>query len=178
MTPSNYPQTLVEQARALLSPDAVGRPRQANLRRAISSAYYGLFHRLCADATASMVGTARSRQEAARFLVRKFEHGRMRGVCESFVGKMGRPALPDILRAALGARPLDVRLADVCAAFVKLQDERHRADYDLSYSSPRLDAVKLVDQAEAALGLWEQVKNTDQARLFKLCLLVGTAARG
>ena len=175
---SNYPQTLVEHARVLLTLDATGRPRQANLRRAVSSAYYALFHRLCADATAGLVGSARSRRPATRFVVRKFEHGRMRGVCESFVGNNGRPALPDPLRSTFDKQSLDPRLADVCEAFVELQGERHRADYDLFRPFKRRTATNLVVQAETALVAWEQVKNTEQARLFKLCLLVGTSVRG
>ena len=66
----------------------------------------------------------------------------------------------------------------MCRSFVKLQDERHSADYDLSRDLIRTDAEKLVDQAAAALSDWENIRNSDQARLFKLCLLVGTSARG
>ena len=183
-TPSDYPRTLVEQARALLALDAVGRPRQANLRRAVSSAYYGLFHRLCIDATAEIVGAAKTKRATSRFLVRKFDHGRMKAVCNDFApepkeGKPERePQLPEVLRVALDPPVLDARLRRVCRSFVKLQDERHLADYDLSRDLIRTDAEKLVDQAAAALGDWEQIRSGDQARLFKLCLLVGTAARG
>jgi hypothetical protein len=38
------PDHLLEQADKLISPPAAGPPRQVDLRRAISSAYYGLFH--------------------------------------------------------------------------------------------------------------------------------------
>ena len=46
---------LLAQARSLATSDAK-KPKQANLRRAISSAYYALFHFLCEEVTKTFVG--------------------------------------------------------------------------------------------------------------------------
>jgi hypothetical protein len=46
---------LLEQARHLLRRER-RRPRQASLRRAISAAYYALFHLLIEEATGALVG--------------------------------------------------------------------------------------------------------------------------
>ena len=108
----------------------------------------------------------------------------MKSVCNDFAperkkGKPeSKPQLPEVLQLALDPPVLDARLRRVCRSFIKLQNERHRADYDLSRDISRTDAEKLVDQAVAALSDWDEIRSTDQARLFKLCLLVGTAARG
>ena len=174
---SDYPKSLVEQATALLSLDARGKPRQANLRRAVSSAYYAVFHRLCIDATAEVVGVARSKQEVGRFLARKFDHGRMKTVCGDFAAG-SRPRLPQVLQSAPGASPTNATLQQICLSFVALQEARHSADYDLARQFKRAEAAGLVRQAELALADWAVVRTTDQARLFKLCLLVGTSARG
>lgn len=47
---------LIEQARHLTMRDSSGRPRQDHLRRAVSTAYYGLFHFLIDQAVDPLWG--------------------------------------------------------------------------------------------------------------------------
>lgn len=70
---------LLEQARHLAVRDR-SRPRQANLRRAISTAYYALFHLLVDEATRALIA-----DPALHPLVgRSFDHGDMKNASQVF----------------------------------------------------------------------------------------------
>ena len=50
------PEHLFDQADELATPPATGAPRQSSLRRAISTAYYALFHAILTDVADQLVG--------------------------------------------------------------------------------------------------------------------------
>ena len=112
MTPSN----LIVTARDLLNALPRGRPRQSNLCRAVSTAYYAMFHCLaacCADMLVGGPGADRS-QPAWRQAYRALEHGTARQRCRRI----------EILQRF----PAEIRqFAD---KFVDMQQKRHTADYD------------------------------------------------
>ena len=57
---------LIESARLLAGAAAArGRPRQAMLKRALSAAYYAMFHALCASNADTLIGTSRAVDRAA-----------------------------------------------------------------------------------------------------------------
>jgi hypothetical protein len=64
---------LLEQAYHLANLES-GEPKQASLRRAVSTAYYALFHLLIDEAVGNW-GVARQRS----ILARTFDHGKMKG---------------------------------------------------------------------------------------------------
>src|SRR5215207_8379980 len=67
----------------LLATSRRGRPTQVNLRRAISTTYYALFHavaRNCADLVAGGQTSARSKH-AWRQVYRALEHGAAKTAC-------------------------------------------------------------------------------------------------
>ena len=93
-----------------------GKPSQASLCRAVSSAYYSLFHCLaktCADLLMGGVGAAKSR-EAWRQTYRALDHGAAKAACK-------HTAI-----VSLFPKPVE----DFANAFVSLQVKRHTADYD------------------------------------------------
>lgn len=69
--------------------------------------------------------------------------------------------------------PSSPQLQDLALAFVELQQERHRADYDLSRSFTRSEAEKLLAQARDAFANWNDLKQNDRelARFYAMCLL-------
>ena len=73
-----FAHDLLEQARHLASPEPM-RPRQASLRRTISTAYYALFHLLT---TAAVMNWRTPRHRAQ--LARAFEHRRMNEACSKW----------------------------------------------------------------------------------------------
>ena len=132
------PLDLMETARGLteLSPR---RPSQANLRRAVSTAYYALFHCLAACAANSLIG--RTRDAAWHQTYRALEHGKARTACEN--------------KLALAAFPLEVRgFAD---AFATLQKARQQADYALDVRYGKADVCAAIDRVEDAIAAFEQV---------------------
>lgn len=66
---------LLQQAHHLARLDR-RRPKQASLRRAVSAAYYALFHHLIAEAVAYW-----RIEEQRHTLARVFEHGKMKNAC-------------------------------------------------------------------------------------------------
>jgi uncharacterized protein (UPF0332 family) len=141
-----FPEDLLEQAQHLATRDP-RRPKRANLRRAVSTAYYALFHLLVSEA----VGNWRIEPQR-NALARAFEHGRMKKACNNC--KSG-----------------NANLMDVADAFVELQDARHKADYDNAIVLTRLEAVKLIERAESAFRHWRVVRGTREAQDLLLSML-------
>jgi hypothetical protein len=71
-----FADQLLEQARHLANREKT-RPRQASLRRAVSTAYYALFHLLISEATSNW-----KRADQRHALARAFDHGKMRSASD------------------------------------------------------------------------------------------------
>jgi hypothetical protein len=69
-------------------------------------------------------------------------------------------------------RTVEEAIAFVADAFVRLQEHRHAADYDVSGEWAKTDAVELVDSVIEAFERWRQVRETPEAQDFLLSLLV------
>ena len=94
----------------------VGRPRQAEMRRAISAAYYAMFHalaRCCADTLVGSTPARRSRR-AWRQTYRALEHRFAKNQCAN--------------QSVMGRFPPQIQ--DFGELFVEMQRLRHIADYD------------------------------------------------
>jgi uncharacterized protein (UPF0332 family) len=158
---------LLEQARHLSTREPK-RPRQASLRRAISAAYYSIFHLLVSDA-ATLVAPVRP--PALRLQVRRaFGHIDMKTVCNGFASGQ-----VDNLRRStrqLVKAPIEPGIASVAACFIELYDARHAADYDLALSYTRLDASQKVALAERAFDQWHNVRTEPNAAVFLTALLL------
>jgi uncharacterized protein (UPF0332 family) len=153
---------LLEQARVLARLDK-RRPKQANLRRAVSAAYYALFHLLTNEGARKI--TPAGPQRLLSQVSRAFEHATMRHVCKSLL------APNSALVTAFHLRPTD-DLRAVAEAFNSLQDARHTADYDLSSNLDRDDAVLNIRLAESAFAAWHRVRASDEANVFLVALLM------
>ncbi|HNB90352.1 hypothetical protein [Plasticicumulans sp.] len=162
----SLPADLLKQAEHLARKEP-RRPSQASLRRAVSAAYYALFHRLIEDAAARLVPGTHRRALRQR-IARACEHGEMRRVCERFAQPAGR--LPPGLQTLLpgGVPPA---LQQVAATFVELQEARHEADYNLASSLTRTDAQRLIELARRACSTWVTVRECEESRVFLLAFL-------
>jgi hypothetical protein len=140
---------LLEQARHLATREK-GRPKQGSLRRAVSTAYYALFHFLLEAAARHFVTDSK-----LRFLVsRAFSHGDMQNAARCFASGGSLPA--HIAAAFSGTVPAELRR--IAKAFVELQQARHQGDYDRLHSFNRPDTLMFVTQAEQAFRDWQAVK--------------------
>ncbi|MDZ7858219.1 hypothetical protein [Sphaerotilus sp.] len=158
---------LLEQASFLCGRERK-RPKQASLRRAVSSAYYALFH-LLIEASVAHFGS-RSPMALRRLMARAYSHGDMLAACKHLA--LGTP--PPHLSALL-ATPVEADLRLIATAFVELQDQRHRADYDLSAGFTRIGVDMLITKVEDAFQAWERVAGTHNAKVFLSALLLGKA---
>ena len=154
----NLSHDLLEQARDLAIRDA-GRPKQVNLRRAISASYYALFHFLIWEAVLRMIPkTPVGLQNRA---CRAFQHGEMRQVCLPF----SRGTLPSVVASLLNTTP-STKLRYVAKTLVDLQERRHAADYDLAAHFYRSDTLRDIDHAEEAMTAWGRIRKSDEANVF------------
>ena len=141
---------LIRIARALASGalgSGRGRPRQSELRRAVSMAYYAMFHALARQSADMLVGaTRRNRsQQAWRQAYRSLEHGLAAAQCR---------------RPIIRRFPAEIRRFG--EKFVDLQRMRHDADYDPDVSYTRLDALRLVEVADSAIWDFERADVVDK----------------
>src|SRR5579864_146599 len=145
-----FPDHLLEQAQLLANLDT-RRPRQANLRRAVSTAYYALFHLLTTDSVANW---KKPRQRAA--LARAFEHRKMNDACTKTRGKQ----FPNPNHTSVRS------LKTVADTFVQLQQYRHTADYDNSKRWTRTEVLAHIDLAIVAFLSWSAIEKETIAEDF------------
>jgi uncharacterized protein (UPF0332 family) len=137
-------------------------PEQASFRRAISTAYYALFHLLVQEAAQGWSGSSSARLG----LERRFEHKTMKDASNSILQGKWRgwstpsPAVP-------------IYLEHVAAAFVELQDARHQADYDNTKTWSSAEARVLVGDVRDAFDSWAKIRNHPAANEYLLSLLIG-----
>lgn len=172
---------LLVQAEDLLVLDP-RRPKQVNLRRAVSGTYYALFHRVTNDAVCTFVGSAPNGRAIRDAISRWFNHGRMATVANWFARPLAIPQRAGPLRALLvddATNPPSIRvppdLVAVAEAFVALQEARHTADYDLSEWYSRATARALVGRGRQAFAAVDRLRGDPMYGLFLLVLLTGDA---
>lgn len=165
----NLHDDLLILARSLVSGEG-----QAHLRRAVSAAYYALFHLLVDDATRRMFGSRDDRAALRVCLARAFAHSTMAKIAKDFAmtGVARKRLLGDRLRPALGGLKVQPEIGKVARNFIALQDARHTADYDLSEPVDPEWAEGMVALAEEAFVEWGKVRDTLQADVFMAGMLV------
>jgi uncharacterized protein (UPF0332 family) len=145
-----------------LAHPAPGEPEQASLRRAISTAYYALFHLLVQEAAQIWLHST-----SAHFaLERRFEHRVMKDVSRAVAqGTWKGWTTPAI--------PVPGELRSVAGTFVDLQDARHQADYDNSALWGYSDVHAVIVDAHVAFDNWAKIRTHPAANEYLLSLLIG-----
>lgn len=132
---TELPEELLEQAKLLLTLP----PNQANLRRAVSAAYYGLFHLLV---RATVLKWSEPLHQAR--IARIFEHERMKKVSGLTIKSMGTEIdPPNINSIEVISR---TELTKVAQSFIILQQARHDADYNLEKPLDPAEAIAEVNR--------------------------------
>ena len=152
----------LKQARHLATLERT-RPKQASLRRAVSVAYYALFHLLCAESSKVLVRGFRNSDELQARTARTLDHGTMARASRAFAAG----ALPKGLQFL---QPIDGDLRLVGATFVEMQEQRHLADYNTQINFTRKETLLLIDQTEDAFDAYTRVQNSDAATYFLFAL--------
>ena len=157
-----FPQHLLEQAKHLARRERK-RPRQASLRRAVSTAYYALFHLLVHEATLNW-----KRAEQRALFARFFEHGKMKGASERQWRDCNRYLNSKPTPSPGPALDFIVKLGRVANAFVEAQQLRHAADYDNSITWRRTEVIELITLVDDAFQSWHAIR---AAQAFLISLL-------
>lgn len=158
---------LINAAKILVEIDD-RRPKQANLRRGISNAYYGLFHFLVDTACRSIVGTQHADKPHRNLLARAFSHEEMNRCCRSFKG--GHGALPKVIHATVPTLDVSDATRAVSETFCALQQNRHDADYNLSVRFTRAECRNLIEETELVMAQFQSLPLDNSKRLFLSCL--------
>ena len=131
-----------------------GRPRTIYLRRAISSAYYAMFHKLCQHIAEDLIGeTSWSPKHAAA--ARWIAHTDLTALAEAANGR-GNLALRNILD------PVDARVAGLFKDFLDLQGARHSADYDDFFDVTKSMTLSYIDSARSAVNSADQLYDSGE----------------
>lgn len=138
---------LIDQATLLMNATPGRKPRQVNLRRAISAAYYAVFHRILTSAADEFVGKALRRDSRHALVYRSIDHSAARRVCE----EASRPNLTPRYRKVVGVSGFESNIRAFSNIFLKLQNQRHEADYDPSQQFTSVDAMFSIYLAKSAL---------------------------
>ncbi|MBW4039782.1 MAG: hypothetical protein HIU91_13110 [Acidobacteria bacterium] len=140
------------------------RPKQASLRRSVSTSYYALFHLLTSEA-AAIIGSQMN-INATRKMQRWFDHGEMKRVC----GMFSTAEAPKQITSLLGSA-VSVDLQTVARAFIRLQEARHDADYDLETTWTKVTAQEFMQISKDAAVAWSTIRRAHEANVFALALL-------
>ncbi|MCD0422123.1 hypothetical protein LOC51_33345 [Rubrivivax sp. JA1024] len=142
--------------------------RQADLRRAVSTAYYAVFHAVMRAAADTYIGSGNRNTAEYAVAYRHIDHAGLKSACEI----CKNPSVAG--DAQPGQFGPDVRA--FAAAVVELQGRRHRADYDPTLHLYVLDVRAVVATARDAVNRF-RVLPSDQKLKFLFMLMVKAKSR-
>ena len=150
------PLDFIATARDLAAANRRGRPRQVNLRRAVSTSYYALFHcaaTCCADMLIGGAGSNRSGR-AWNQTYRALQHGTARQRC----GLPGITQFPEAIQ-------------EFAELFIAMQQERHLADYAPDATFLKSIVIARINDAEQVIRRFAVVPSKDR-RAFAVYVLL------
>ena len=152
------PLDFIQTARDLAESARRGRPRETNLRRASSAAYYAMFHCIaesCANTLAGATRASRS-QQAWRQTYRALNH--------SYIRRR-------LSRKEISLFPNEIR--EFAILFISMQAKRHKADYDPDpdIQFTKSDALNDIHKAEEVIIKFGRTERNDR-RAFAIFVLL------
>ena len=132
-----------------------GRPRQTHLRRAVSAAYYAMFHTLAAVIADTLAGAGPGSRTRAAWVraYRSLEHGAARN---QFMHTQGMGGFPEAIQ-------------EFGQTFIRMQSQRQSADYNPAATFQRLQVMLLISATAEAIA---RLKGAARADLRALALYV------
>jgi len=91
----------------------------------------------------------------------------MRQVCES----LDKPTLAEAQRRQLGRTAVSQDMRNFAQVFYVLQEVRHLADYDPSFSFDPSDVLDLILEAEAGVAALDRADSTESADILALMMI-------
>ena len=148
---------LIQAAKDLVESADADDPHNSHYRRAVSTAYYALFHCLAESSANLLAGEdpVNRSQRAWRQTYRALNHGAVRNHSNRREFKTEFPQ----------------EIQDFAEVFVEINARRNRADYDPTESFSKLDAQNAIDSAERAINGFMGIESGER-RNFALYLLL------
>ena len=160
------PDHLFEQAEKLVAPPPAGPPRQVDLRRAISSAYYGLFHFTLISLADELVGVTQRASSRYWLVYRSIDHRTLKDICI----EVQKPTPPQKYAPYFPANGFGPNIQAFAIAAIELQEKRHRADYDPQPRFRTSDARLATATARSAVRRFSRA-SIERRRAFLTLLL-------
>ena len=149
-------RNLIQAGRDLLNPQQVGNtPTREHVRRAISNAYYALFHVLAENNAAALVGTPSDAATTAAWsrVYRGLDHSRAHRELQRHQPEFS------------------VQAQGFAKTFSDMQRFRHLADYDHTASFTAHEAMAYLDRVETAILDYTQVATSERVYIATLTLI-------
>ena len=145
---------LLHTARDLLAVSG-GKPRQANLHRATSTAYYAMFHALAGCAADLLIGGTNSarHKDTWKQVYRAIDHRAAKEACKP---------------AKIAHLPQEIQ--DFANMFAALQEKRHNADYDPTCRSTKSAVAVDINQAQVVIEKFQSASAKDKRAFVALVM--------
>jgi uncharacterized protein (UPF0332 family) len=159
-----YADDLLELARDIAKLNPPKAAHQASLRRAVSTAYYALFHLLVSEATANW-----ARPELRATLARCFDHGAIKTASANAAARLEK-----VLK---GVSPEDATknaaflLHYVATTFVQAKERREDADYNMAREWTPLEVELQIVSVTAAFEAWRVIRDEADAQAYLVAML-------
>ena len=140
------PQELIATCYRLVPHAGIPPSSEGDMRRAISTAYYAVFHTLAASNAELIAGQPQSAMTAYAWdrVYRRLDHGRAQNNL--------RPVLTQLSPSGV----------NFVRTFIDLQDLRQQADYSPHASIILSDVINIIAQAETAIASFAQLSEEER----------------
>ena len=140
--------------------------RQVDLSRAVSTAYYALFHLLISEATANWM-----EDRLRPILGRIFEHAKMKSACEAKISELNSYFEGNPSRSR--EQVVSLHLHWVAKTFVQSQQQRHDADYNTVKEWTDTEVATLIASVAQAFKSWRIIHAELVAQTLLVSMLGG-----
>lgn len=161
------PSELLALSRRLSAGNNGNPPTDAELRRAVSTAYYALFHKILRTAAERFMGTGQTATAGYSILYRGFQHRDIKVICEA----ISSPTMKLKYQLSLQRKNVSQDMVDFAVVFPILQEVRHLADYDPGYQFAPSDVSYHIDAAELAMDALDRAEPRERADVLALMLV-------
>lgn len=145
---------LLKTARFLIPKS--GKPSQVRLKRAVSTAYYAIFHAMARNAADMLVGSTSANRSLRAWLqvYRALDHTHAKNQCN---------------QRTINLFPNDIQ--KLASKFVHLQAKRHEADYNPYAFFTKSEVIQEINEAEQVIKSFSHTANKDK-RAFAVYVLM------
>lgn len=149
------PENFISTARELI-PTGQGKPRNTDLRRAVNTAYYAMFHCLAHSCADTLIGGLHAGRGTDAWILtyRALNHGSTKAKC----------------RDEESLKQFSTYIREFAVMFARMQGYRHRADYAPDAGFRKSEAIQRITEAENAIRDFQE-ESPAERRAFAAYIL-------